>query len=67
MSLTCQQLLQKHPQAWQEATIHPFLKQCQQGTIQPQQFNTWLVQDYLFVIDFTRFLARILAIAPPHN
>ncbi|MBD2306068.1 TenA family transcriptional regulator [Chroococcidiopsis sp. FACHB-1243] len=67
MSLTCQQLLQKYTQAWQEATIHPFLQECQQGTIQPQQFNTWLVQDYLFVIDFTRFLARILAIAPPHN
>lgn len=67
MSLTCQQLLQKHTQAWQEATIHPFLQECQQGTIQPQQFNTWLVQDYLFVLDFTRFVAKILAIAPPHD
>jgi thiaminase/transcriptional activator TenA len=67
MSLTCQQLLQKHAQAWQAATVHPFLKECQQGTIQPQQFNTWLVQDYLFVVDFTRFVARILAIAPPYH
>ena len=66
MSLTCKQLLQ-HTQAWQEATVHPFLEQCKLGTIQPQQFNTWLVQDYLFVVDFTRMVGRLLAIAPPHH
>ena len=67
MTLTCKQLLQNHTQAWHEATVHPFLEQCKLGTIQPQQFNTWLVQDYLFVVDFTRMVARILAIAPPHH
>ena len=66
MSLTCKQLLQ-HTQAWQKATVHPFLEQCKLGTIQPQQFNTWLVQDYLFVVDFTRMVGRVLAIAPPHH
>ncbi|ACK71313.1 transcriptional activator, TenA family [Gloeothece citriformis PCC 7424] len=63
-TLTCHSLLTQYPQAWKEATIHPFLQQCQQGTISPQQFNTWLVQDYLFVVDFTRFVARVLAVAP---
>lgn len=67
MTLTCQQLIEKHPQAWQQATVHPFLAQCKSGTIQPQQFNTWLVQDRLFVIDFTRMLGRILAIAPAEH
>ena len=67
MTLTCKQLLQNYTQAWHEATAHPFLEQCKLGTIQPQQFNTWLVQDYLFVVDFTRMVGRILAIAPPHH
>lgn len=66
MKITCKQL-QNHTQVWQEATVHPFLEQCKLGTIQPQQFNTWLVQDYLFVVDFTRMVGRILAIAPPHH
>lgn len=67
MTLTCKQLLQNHTQAWQGATVHPFLDQCKLGTIQSAQFNTWLVQDYLFVVDFTRMVGRILASAPPHH
>ena len=64
MPLTCQQLLTKHPTAWQAATAHPFLAQWQQGTIAPHQFNTRLVQDYHFVIDFTRLAASLLQTAP---
>jgi formylaminopyrimidine deformylase / aminopyrimidine aminohydrolase len=64
MALTCESLLQTHRQIWQDATVHPFLTQCKTGEIQPQQFNTWLVQDYLFVVDFTRMAARLLAAAP---
>lgn len=56
------QLLQNN--LWQEAIRHPFLTQCRTGEIQPQQFNTWLVQDYLFVVEFTRMAARLLAAAP---
>ena len=67
MSLTCQKLLQNHPQAWKGATVHPFLEQCKLGTIQPRQFNTWLLQDYLFVVEFTRMAARLMAIAPSHH
>lgn len=64
MSLTCQQLLDKYPQKWKTAISHPFIDSCAAGTIKPEQFNTWLVQDYLFVIEFTRFLAQGLASAP---
>jgi thiaminase/transcriptional activator TenA len=64
MSLKCNDLLQTHSKAWQNATVHPFLTQCKTGEIQASQFNTWLVQDYLFVVDFTRMSARLLASAP---
>lgn len=67
MSLTSKYLLQHYSQAWQEATVHPFLEQCKLGSIQPKQFNTWLVQDYLFVVEFARMVARVLAVAPPHH
>lgn len=63
-SITCAQLLAKYPEKWKSATVHPFLQQCQQGTITAAQFNTWLVQDYLFVTEFTRLAANLLAIAP---
>ncbi|MEO0757767.1 MAG: TenA family transcriptional regulator [Cyanobacteria bacterium J06648_16] len=63
-TLTCAQLLKTHTTAWKSATVHPFLQACQQGSITPQQFDTWLVQDYLFVLEFTRMAARLLAIAP---
>ena len=64
MPPTCNSLIDTHPSAWQKAIYHPFLKGCENGTIQPAQFNTWLVQDYLFVKEFTRMLGRTLAAAP---
>lgn len=67
MTITCKLLLQNHAQDWQQATVHPFLEQCQLGIIQPQQFNTWLMQDYLFVVEFTRMVGRVLASAPPEH
>ncbi len=64
MSFTCTKLLLTHSQIWHAATIHPFLQQCHLGTIKSEQFNTWLVQDYLFVVEFTRMVGRVLASAP---
>ncbi len=63
-ALTCSSLLSTHAEKWQSAIVHPFLQQCHQGTIAPHQFNTWLVQDYLFVLEFTRMTARLLSVAP---
>ena len=63
-TLTCANLRATYSDAWQEATVHPFLQQCQQGKIKPEQFNTWLVQDALFVAEFTRMAARLLSAAP---
>lgn len=67
MTLTCDALLANHAAAWHRATVHPFLTGCKQGTILPAQFNTWLVQDYLFVKDFTRMVGHILGSAPDHH
>ncbi|PPT05668.1 Tthiaminease II like protein involved in salvage of thiamine pyrimidine moiety [Geitlerinema sp. FC II] len=60
----CQDLIERHPQLWHDATHHPFLDACQSGTIGLEQFDTWLVQDYQFVVEFTRFLANVLTGAP---
>ncbi|MGB3509233.1 MAG: TenA family transcriptional regulator [Microcoleaceae cyanobacterium] len=62
--MNCQKLLKKHSPIWENATTHSFLEECKNGTIKPQQFNTWLVQDYLFVVEFTRMVARTLSVAP---
>jgi formylaminopyrimidine deformylase / aminopyrimidine aminohydrolase len=64
VGVTCDQFIARHAKAWEEATHHPFLEGCRTGTIAPGQFATWLVQDYLFVVEFTRFAARVLTIAP---
>ena len=64
MSLTCDQMVSRHAAAWEDATRHPFLEGCRTGTIAHGQFATWLVQDYLFVVEFTRFAARVLTAAP---
>jgi thiaminase len=64
MAVACDQLLARHAMAWEEAIHHPFLEGCRTGTIVPQQFETWLLQDFLFVVEFTRFAARTLAGAP---
>lgn len=62
--LSCKSLLEKHREAWDSATRHPFLNDCKSGVIKESQFNTWLVQDYLFVTEFTRMAARLLSAAP---
>lgn len=62
--MSCAQFLQKHGQAWERALRHDFLKDCQHGTIRKSQFDTWLVQDFLFVQEFTRLAATLLSVAP---
>jgi thiaminase len=64
VSLTCDQLVLRHAAAWDAAIHHPFLEGCRTGTIAHGQFETWLIQDYLFVGEFTRLAARVLTTAP---
>ena len=62
--MSCEACLRQHRHAWDLAVQHSFLNSCQQGTINRSQFNTWLVQDYLFVKEFTRLAANLLTVAP---
>lgn len=49
---------------WIAATRHPFLDAVREGAIPERAFDTWLVQDALFVADLLIFQARLLARAP---
>lgn len=64
MPITCSDLISENQVAWKHATQHPFLIECQSGTIKSSHFDTWLVQDHLFVIEFTRMAAHLVTIAP---
>ena len=57
-------LLQRHAGEWARATRHPFLTAVRDGTLPDGAFDTWLVQDALFVADLLTFQARLLARAP---
>ncbi len=59
-----QDLLLRHPRAWEAATRHPFLEAVRQGSLPQAAFERWLVQDYHFVRGLLRAQARILAHAP---
>jgi len=53
-----------HSELWRLAVVHPFLDECASGTISDTAFNRWLVQDRLFVVEFTRFAGQILKQCP---
>lgn len=57
-------LLERHPEAWREATRHPFLDAVREGTLAAGAFEAWLAQDYLFAADLLVFQSRLLARAP---
>ena len=51
-------LLAHHADAWHAATHHQFLDAVRDGSLAPNIFATWLVQDYLFVLDELTCQAR---------
>jgi thiaminase len=57
----CADILSHYQDEWKGAVTHRFLTAVQDGTIQAQQFDAWLVQDGLFAREFTRFQAHALA------
>ena len=58
------ELLGRNASAWQGATRHPFLDGVREGGLPAGAFDTWLVQDYLYVSDLLPFQARLLARTP---
>ncbi|GMH43660.1 hypothetical protein BSKO_11582 [Bryopsis sp. KO-2023] len=61
---SCSELLERHREIWNDATEHPFLAGCKDGSVKANQFDTWLVQDYLFVLQFTKFVEGLASLAP---
>lgn len=43
---------------------HPFVRQAADGTLPPEAFDRWLVEDHHFVVAFRRFLGGLAALAP---
>lgn len=64
MIASAQSLLLRHQAAWLGATRHPFLEAVRTGHLPPGAFQTWLVQDYLFVRDLLRFQGHLVGRAP---
>ncbi|PSC68823.1 family transcriptional regulator [Micractinium conductrix] len=61
---SCAELRERHAAAWASATQHPFLRNCQAGTIGANHFDACLIQDFSFVLAGTRFAGAALAAAP---
>ncbi len=44
----------EHPEAWREYTHHRFVEGLKDGTLLREAYLTYLVQDYIFLIHFSR-------------
>jgi formylaminopyrimidine deformylase / aminopyrimidine aminohydrolase len=54
-------LFSKNNDLWLQASEnHTFLVGCANGTVSNEQFNTWLVQDFIYVNSFHGFLETIM-------
>lgn len=62
--MKARRLIERYPEVWRGATHHPFLDGAREGGLPGGTFETWLVQDYLFVSDLLVFQSRLLARAP---
>lgn len=62
--MKARRLIERYPEVWSEATRHPFLDGVREGRLPGGTFETWLVQDYLFVSDLLVFQSRLLARSP---
>ena len=49
---------------WQAQHMHPFVRAIGTGTVPRPQFEYWVRQDYLFLIEYGRLLALATARAP---
>ena len=52
--MKAEDLWSRHASVWSAAIHNPFLQALRDGSITKEQFDTWLIQDYSFVQEFTR-------------
>jgi thiaminase/transcriptional activator TenA len=59
-----EQLRRKVEAVWESLHQHPFVRGLADGSLDAERFQTWLRQDYLFLIDFTRLVCVAAARGP---
>ena len=61
-------IFEKEAELWKAASeTHPFLVGCADGTVSKTQFDTWMVQDFLYVSSFQPFMSGVVTIAPEED
>ena len=66
MTLTSD-LKAKYCDLWELMTYHPFVSQLGDGSLPPNIFKTYFLQDYVFVNDLVVLAAQAVAKAPNLN
>ncbi|MDR6555664.1 thiaminase II [Paenibacillus qinlingensis] len=56
MSFT-QHLVQKYQHEWQQTQQHPFVQELGRGTLDRNKFRFYMIQDYLYLIDYAKLFA----------
>ncbi|GGA15082.1 aminopyrimidine aminohydrolase [Paenibacillus marchantiophytorum] len=56
MSFT-QHLIDKYQDAWRQTQLHPFVQELGQGTLDREKFRFYMIQDYLYLIDYAKLFA----------
>lgn len=57
-------LLAGQAAVWPALAEHPFVLATADGTLPEAAFDRWLLEDHAFVVEFRRFLAGVLTLAP---
>ena len=52
-----QRLLEKLKPIWRKNHSHPFVQEMGAGTLDPDKFRFYMVQDYLYLIDYSKLFA----------
>jgi thiaminase len=62
-----ERLIKSAKPVWDKMLSHRFLEEVGRGTISKSAFQTWLVQDYLFVREALRFLGALILKSPQRD
>lgn len=58
------QLKDKHKNLWERMVTHPFVQELVDGTLPPEKFRRYFLQDYLFLKDLSIVLSLAISKAP---
>ncbi len=64
MTSTAEQLVAGESALWQQCLTHPFVLATADDALPAGAFDRWLLADHEFVIQFRRFLAGLIPLAP---